>query len=110
MYLFPFLYGYLIASDRRFEAALRRVRRPALAGALVATVALVVWAGPLGESGADVRNGGVPALSALQGLAGWLWIVSILGFAGSLMARGGGQSAIVANSPPGRPGPRDQSP
>ena len=29
VYVFPFLYGFLIASDSRFEAALRRARWPA---------------------------------------------------------------------------------
>jgi glucans biosynthesis protein C len=106
VYLFPLLYGYLIASDRRFEAALQRARRTALAGALVATVVLAVWAGALGESGVDVGNGVAPGLSALQGLAGWLWVVSILGFAGWLIARRSRQSPTTADSPAARPQPR----
>jgi Acyltransferase family len=105
-YLFPLLYGFLIASDRRFEAAMRRARLTALACALVATVALAVWAGALGESGVDVSNGAAPGLSALQGLAGWLWIVSILGFAGSLTARRQHQSPPTADSPSTRLQPR----
>jgi hypothetical protein len=44
-YVFPFLYGFLIAGDPRFEAALRRARWPALATALLATGAL--WPGRL---------------------------------------------------------------
>ena len=50
-YVFPLLYGYLIASDRRFEAALRRGRRLALAGALTGIAALVSWAGIVRRSG-----------------------------------------------------------
>jgi hypothetical protein len=86
-YLFPLLYGYLIASDRRFETAMRRRRRLALVCAIVATAALVAWAGLLRGSGYDVMTGTVRGWGALQGLAGWLWIASILGFAGSLHAR-----------------------
>lgn len=95
-YLFPLLYGYLLASDRRLEAALGRGRRPALAGALVATAMLVVWAGGLNRSGVDAMTGATPGWSALQGLAGWLWVVAILGFAGSLMARRPGRSPSTA--------------
>ena len=85
-YLFPFLYGFLIASDPRFEAALRRSRWPALAVACAATAALVAWAGARGGSGASLS--GVPAgWSALQGLAGWTWVAAIMGFAQSLTAR-----------------------
>ncbi len=102
VYLFPLLYGYLIASDQRFEAAMRRSRRMALACALVVTAALVVWATALGDA-VDVRDGGVPALSALQGLAGWLWIVSILGFAGSIIARRSTRSPTTADEPSAKP-------
>ncbi|HXZ71950.1 MAG TPA: acyltransferase family protein [Streptosporangiaceae bacterium] len=85
-YVFPFLYGFLIASDSRFEAALRRSRWPALAVACAATAALVSWAGTRGGSGASLS--GVPAgWGALQGLAGWAWVAVIMGFAQSLAAR-----------------------
>jgi peptidoglycan/LPS O-acetylase OafA/YrhL len=88
VYVFPLLYGFLIASDPRFEAALRRSRWPALAVACAATTALVTWAGVLGGSGAGLN--GVPAgWSALQGLAGWAWIAAIMGFALLLAARHG---------------------
>lgn len=102
MYLFPLLYGYVIVSDQRFEAAIRRSRRVALAGALVVTSVLVVWATALGDA-VDVRDGGVPALSALQGLAGWLWTVSILGFAGSIIARRSARSSTTADELPEKP-------
>jgi peptidoglycan/LPS O-acetylase OafA/YrhL len=84
VYVFPFLYGFLIASDSRFEAALRRSRWPALVVACAATGGLVLWAAALGGSGL----GAVPAgWSALQGLAGWAWVAAIMGSAGSLAAR-----------------------
>jgi len=85
-YVVPFLYGFLIASDRRFEAALRRSRWPALAVAGAATGGLVSWAAALGGSGAGLAA--VPAgWGALQGLAGWAWVAAIMGFAQSLAAR-----------------------
>ena len=85
-YVVPLLIGYLIALDPRFDAALRDTRRPALACALLGTVALTVWVGLLG-SGDDVTNGNVPGWSALQGLTGWWWIAAIMGFASSLSRR-----------------------
>ena len=85
-YVLPFLYGFLIASDPRFEAALRRSRWPALAVACAATGGLMSWAAALGGSG--VGLGAVPpGWSALQGLAGWAWVAAIMGFARSLAAR-----------------------
>src|SRR5262249_27961135 len=85
-YVVPFLYGFLIASDPRFEAALRRSRWPALAVAGATTGGLVPWAAALGGRGAGW--GAVPAgWSALQGLAGWAWVAGIMGFAQSLTAR-----------------------
>jgi hypothetical protein len=85
-YVLPLLYGFLIASDPRFEAALRRSRWPALAVACAATGGLVSSAAALGGSGAGL--GAVPVgWSALQGLAGWAWVAVIMGFAQSLAAR-----------------------
>jgi len=104
-YLFLLLYGFLIASNRGFETALRRARRPALALALVATASLLAWLGALGDA-TDFKNGSVPGLSALQALAGWLWIVTILGFAGSLMARREHRSALTAGAHSGGSEPR----
>lgn len=94
-YLFPLLFGYLIASDPRFESALQRVRRPALTCALVATAVLLVWAAVLQASDTDVLAGAAPGWSALQGLAGWSWVVSILGFAGLLNQRRKSELAIT---------------
>jgi glucan biosynthesis protein C len=102
-YLFFLLYGYLIASDRRFEAAMSRARPHALACALTATIALVVSVGVLGESDTDFRNGGAAGLSALQSLAGWLWIVAIMGFVASLRGRRGRRSPGDAPSPSPKP-------
>jgi peptidoglycan/LPS O-acetylase OafA/YrhL len=82
-YLFPFAYGFLIASDARFESALSRARWPAAAVAAAATAVLgwTVAAGP------GVVTGAGPAWSALQGLAGWTWLAAIAGFAAAFTAR-----------------------
>jgi len=83
-YLFPFLYGFMIASDARFESALSRARWPAVAVAASATVGLLGWAA---ASGPGVVSGGEPGWSALQGLAGWAWLAAIAGFAAAFTAR-----------------------
>jgi hypothetical protein len=83
-YVFPFLYGFLIASDARFESALSRVRWPAVAVAAVATVGLLGWAA---VAGPGVLSGAEPVWSALQGLAGWAWLAAIVGFAATFTAR-----------------------
>ena len=95
-YVFPFLYGFLIACDPRLEAALRRSRRLALAVACAATATLAAWAGALSTRGAGLSAGVPPAWGALQGLAGWAWIAAIMGFAGSLAARRGSQPAVTS--------------
>jgi glucans biosynthesis protein C len=86
-YLVFFLYGYLLASDRRFEQTLRRLRWSALSAAVLASVLLAVAAKILDPSAGDVVSGVTPPLSATQGLAGWLWTTAILGLAGTIAAR-----------------------
>jgi hypothetical protein len=83
-YVFPFLYGFLIASDARFESALARARWPAVAVAAAATVGLLGWAA---AAGPGVVSGGQPGWSALQGLAGWAWLAAIAGFTAAFTAR-----------------------
>jgi glucans biosynthesis protein C len=99
-YLFFFLYGYLLACDRRFEQTLRRLRWPALGGAVLASVLLAVAAKLVDPSGADPISGVTPPLSATQGLAGWLWTTAILGLAGTVAAR---FTARSTGSPTGSP-------
>jgi hypothetical protein len=83
-YVFPFLYGFLIASYARFEAALARVRWPALAAAAAATAGLLGWAA---AAGPGVATGAGPGWSGLQGLAGWAWLAAIVGFTAAFAAR-----------------------
>jgi peptidoglycan/LPS O-acetylase OafA/YrhL len=83
-YVFPFVYGFLIASDARFESALARVRWPAVAVAAAATVGLLGWAA---AAGPGVVSGAEPGWSTLQGLAGWAWLAAIAGFAAAFTGR-----------------------
>src|SRR5215472_12885640 len=83
-YVFPFLYGFLIAGDARFESALSRVRWPAVAIAAAATVGLLGWAA---ADDPGVVTGAGPGWSALQGLAGWAWLAAIAGFAAAFTTR-----------------------
>jgi peptidoglycan/LPS O-acetylase OafA/YrhL len=96
-YLFPLLLGYVIASNRRFDSVLRRERGRALVCAVLSTGLLVWWAGLTGFDA--IVAGHVPGWGALQGLAGWAWIMAILGFAGSLTARWQQRPTLKAPSP-----------
>jgi len=98
-YLFFLLYGFLIALDGRFEAALRRGRHLALATALPASLVLIFWAGAIDESGGELMNGSQTGWSALQGLTGWLWIVAIFGYASAIV---GGRSRRSSEGAPSR--------
>jgi hypothetical protein len=80
------LYGYLLATDRRFGRTLRRHRKSALILG-IATFAVVGFLFALGSEseGVDVLadyNAVSLGMRAVRGLSGWLWIVTILGFAG----------------------------
>jgi len=103
-YLFPLLFGYVIASNRRFENVLRHERGLALVCAILSTALLVWWAGLTGFD--DIVAGDVPGWGALQGLAGWAWIMAILGFAGSWTARQHQVQTIEAGRAAGRPNSR----
>ena len=86
-YVFPFLYGFVIASQPQLEAVLRRFRWHALAVGCVATGALGAWAAGLTGLGATLGASVSPGWGALQGLAGWMWVVAIMGFGGAWAAR-----------------------
>jgi peptidoglycan/LPS O-acetylase OafA/YrhL len=105
-YVFPFLYGFLMAGDARFEAALTRARWPALAAALAVTVTLLAWAAVLNSRGISAMTSAVPGWSALQGLAGWSWIVAILGFAAAITARLRRPQGPASSLPPAQHEPR----
>jgi hypothetical protein len=98
-YVFPFLYGFLIAGDARFESALSRARWPAVAVAAPAAAGLLGWAI---AAGPGVTTGAEPGWSALQGLAGWAWLAAIAGFAAAFTAR---RRQTGTATPPPRPAP-----
>ncbi len=79
------LYGYVIASDRRFGRALHQHRKKALT---IGTVTFVVVGAlfALGEErdGVDLLvdyDLVSVAMRAFKGLSGWLWVVTIMGLA-----------------------------
>ena len=73
--------------------------------ACAATGALLAWAGALSGSAAGLSA--VPAgWSALQGLAGGMWIAAIMGFAGSVAARRAGRLPDTPAPPLATPRPR----
>ena len=110
-YVFPFAYGFLIAGDARFESALARARWPALAAAVAATGGLLAWAAALNAAGTSVMTGAAPGWGALQGLAGWAWLVAIVGFGAAVTASRrkpgtAGQRPAAAREPRWRPAAR----
>src|SRR5499425_938315 len=70
-YVFPFAYGFLIASDDRFESALSRVRWPAAAVAAAGTVGLLGWAVAAGPGAVSGAGQGWSALQGLPAGPGW---------------------------------------
>jgi hypothetical protein len=86
-YAFPFLYGFVIAGDARFESALARVRWPTLATAVAATAGLLAWAAALRAGGTSVMTSAPPGWAGLQGLAGWAWLVALMGCGAAVTAR-----------------------
>jgi hypothetical protein len=79
------LYGYLLATDRRFGQALRRHRRSALILGIV-TFAAVGFLFVLGSEteGVDTLldyDAVSLGMRAARGVSGWFWVVAIMGFA-----------------------------
>jgi glucans biosynthesis protein C len=104
-YVFPLLYGFVIASQPQLEAVLRRCRWQALAIACVATGALGAWVVGLSGLEATLGAGVLAGFGALQALAGWMWVVAIMGFAGAWATRhrpGAGTARSVAVPAGGR--------
>ncbi|MET4927227.1 acyltransferase family protein [Streptomyces sp. PSRA5] len=102
-YLLFFVCGYVLASDERFRTAMRRDAMPAaVTGAALFVLALpaVIAAGEAPDSDAFTDMTAIAILArALFGLAGWCWLVAILG----LLDRRREHRA----TPPGPPEPPD---
>jgi surface polysaccharide O-acyltransferase-like enzyme len=84
-YLAFFLYGFVFAADSRFALAMQREARLAAALGLATFLAAGLFLGRADEAGADLFVAyDLDSLvgRALFGLAGWLWLVAILGFLG----------------------------
>jgi hypothetical protein len=89
VYAFLLLYGFLLAGDHRFEASFRHHRRVALWLGVASYVALMLWGAILHDAAVDPLSGGGAAVGwrALKGFSGWMWVVAILGFAGTFTHR-----------------------
>lgn len=80
-YLVFFLAGFAISSDERFRAAVRRDAGLAgLVGLGVFALGMALFLGPADEIAAFTAPGWPAVLfRALYGLAGWCWVLAILG-------------------------------
>ncbi|MEV0136244.1 acyltransferase family protein [Dactylosporangium sp. NPDC050688] len=99
-YLLFFLYGFALAADDRFRAAMRRDAVPAaVAGVVLFAAAGVALDTAGGEPFTDMT---VPAAVArvLFALAGWCWLVAILG----LLDRPAPGTPAAGPAPDGRRG------
>jgi len=88
------LYGYVLASDRRFGRALGRHRRSAITLGIV-TFMVVGALFALAESTAGVDplvhfDVGSVSMRMVKGVSGWLWVVAIMGFASGKGRQGAG--------------------
>jgi len=79
------LYGYFLATDRRFGQALSRHRKSALILGIVtfAAVGLLFVLGSQAEGGNTLLDYNAVSLGmrAVRGVSGWVWVVAIMGFA-----------------------------
>ncbi|MFE6237107.1 acyltransferase family protein [Cellulosimicrobium sp. NPDC057862] len=100
-YLLFFLGGFALASDERFRAAVRRDAALAgLVGLGVFAVGMVLFLGPAGEVDAFTGRGvGAVAFRFLYGVAGWCWVLALLG----LLDRWGARRRAVAAPPAAAP-------
>jgi hypothetical protein len=98
-----FLCGYLLAADPRIAGAFQRHWRPAAAAGLVlflAAGAVHFLAGPAVDPLTAMDPSSL-VLRLLKSLAGWLWVMAIIGAARARFAHRG--SPAPAPAPPGRP-------
>ncbi|MBN0040888.1 acyltransferase [Cellulosimicrobium cellulans] len=80
-YLLFFLAGFVLASDARFRAAVRR--DAVLAGTVglgAFAAGMLLFVGPAGEVGAFTGRGpAAVSFRFLYGVAGWCWVLALLG-------------------------------
>ena len=92
------LYGYILATDRRFGRSLRRHRKSALILGIVTYIAMgVLFALGSERKGTDMLldyDAASLAMRTLKGVSGWLWVVAIMGF-----ASGSGRPRPAAGDP-----------
>ncbi|SEG94099.1 Peptidoglycan/LPS O-acetylase OafA/YrhL, contains acyltransferase and SGNH-hydrolase domains [Nonomuraea solani] len=105
-YLIFFLYGFLFVTDRAFRAAMRRDRLPAaVAGVVLMAVGVPGFIIAGDAPGADAFTDLTPlaaGVRALYGLAGWCWLVAILGLLDRPRPAGPSSEPSLEPRPPGR--------
>jgi peptidoglycan/LPS O-acetylase OafA/YrhL len=94
-YLLFFVYGFVLASDDRFREAMRRDAVPAAVAGVVLFVAAVVLLGSAPRDAFLDMNPTAVLGRITFGLAGWCWLVAILG----LLDRPRRESPVVAPAP-----------
>jgi hypothetical protein len=109
-YVWPFfiVYGFLLASDRRFERALQCHRKSALLLGIVAFFIYFMGIGYLFQLETDpwTSYSAVGLLARFfKGLGSWYWVVAIMGIAGYMSQRGERQDQLVP-APNGDPDSR----
>jgi surface polysaccharide O-acyltransferase-like enzyme len=88
VYFLAVLYGCLVATDPRIMGSIVRQRWVALGAALTSTMAMWPWASALDAAGVDAFEGRGIAVAwrMLMGVAGWSWVVAILGISTALVS------------------------
>lgn len=78
------LYGYVLASDRRFGRAIRKHRKVALLGGILTFCvvgALILGSGRDADDMLAASDAASLFMRAAKAFSGWFWVVAIMGFA-----------------------------
>jgi surface polysaccharide O-acyltransferase-like enzyme len=103
VYFLAVLYGCLIAQDSRIMGSIVRQRRVALGAAVALTLVMWLWASALDEAGVDAFEGRGIAIAwrILEGVAGWSWVVAILGISAAVVSGRRAVGDLAASGDPG---------
>lgn len=79
IYLIFFIYGYLLASDTQFKAAIERHRIASLVMAAITTIIMIFW-WVSGNYPSPGYSFGYILAATLRAFNSWFWLTTILGF------------------------------